>query len=508
MTNNKKPPHNTYSLDEYRRIKQHNTTYSLRVTTRPKQPTNNIRKPPNKLPHKHANKHPNKHSNVTTIKQLNPTPIIIAVVASVLVIIVFRDIVATQTTISYQQVQAGTIDTSTLMEGIIIRRENVYDSTVTGNLHYITAEGQMVKKDGNVAVVADDSTIIQGGLNQLELSHISSAVQQLNTQDRTAVNELRESLDKLLINNAIDTFSYSQNSQAAYTIDNYHSLLTAPLAGIVSYKIDGYEDLTADVINYEMYTDLMDIIDGPQLSSTSATKGKAVYKIIDDYTWEIVSFIDAQEGWQYIEGNKYTLNIGNHSVTSTLSSKVDDSECVKLVFKIDESLSNYLGERKITFSVGNNSVEGLKIPIEAIVEKNVLMIPNEYIIRKDENDSTSPYGVYRYDGFVEIDIQAKDDDFTWVQQFIGDKSNIQLGDILIKRNSVDTYTVSNIQIIQGVYIINGGYANFKEIDVISDNGEYAVLGANSQLQRLDQIISNSKGVVENQLVKDMNILND
>ena len=68
--------------------------------------------------------------------------------------------------ISYQTVQMGVMDNSNQLKGIIFRDEQVFNSTRSGDIHYILSEGEKVSKQGSVCLVAQ-STEIQSLKDQL-----------------------------------------------------------------------------------------------------------------------------------------------------------------------------------------------------------------------------------------------------------------------------------------------------------------------------------------------------
>ena len=67
-----------------------------------------------------------------------------------------------------------------------------------------------------------------------------------------------------------------------------------------------------------------------------------------------------------------------------------------------------------------------------------------------------------------------------------------------------------MQTVQGVYVVNGQFAQFKRIEVAMTNKEYAILTQDkgTKLKEFDQIISNPKNIKEDQLLKYMNVQNE
>ena len=83
-----------------------------------------------------------------------------------------------------------------------------------------------------------------------------------------------------------------------------------------------------------------------------------------------------------------------------------------------------------------------------------------------------------------------------------DDSTLRAGDILIKPDSTEKYTISQQDSLIGVYNINKGYADFKQINVLYQNDEYSIVQSNTQygLNVYDYIVLDTSTVKENDLI--------
>ena len=77
-----------------------------------------------------------------------------------------------------------------------------------------------------------------------------------------------------------------------------------------------------------------------------------------------------------------------------------------------------------------------------------------------------------------------------------------LWDVLYKENSQESFTVSKRATLIGVYNMNKGYADFKQIHILYQNEEYAIVKANTTygLNVYDYIVLNAEAVVDDQLL--------
>ena len=72
------------------------------------------------------------------------------------------------------------------------------------------------------------------------------------------------------------------------------------------------------------------------------------------------------------------------------------------------------------------------------------------------------------------------------KEYYVDSSILNAGDTLYKLDSQETFTVSKRASLIGVYNINKGYADFKQITILGENDEYAIVEPNMKygLQRI------------------------
>lgn len=458
--------------------------------------------------------------------------------------------------VSYQTVQIGVIDNSNLLKGIIFREEEVMNSTRTGDIHYILSEGEKVANKGSVCLVAnrDEIKSLKNQLYSLDhslynkqdkrsdLSYYQADVYQINEvlkkemdvfaeskywDNPKSVYELRQTLDKTIEDR---TALYVQDEskttegikgnrqEIVNSLKDNQSAQKASMSGIVSYTLDGYETkLDTESLNkmdYEQYKNLLAATKKLEVSlpTLSAEVNKPLYKIITDDKWRIATYVENEKVTSYDVGKYYNIyfeEAKQEFIRFKLESKQEEGEMTKLVFTSNDYLVDFLPQRTIDFSIGKNRAEGLKIPLKAIVEKNMLAIPNEYLVEQG-----SGKGVLRKQNqtnvFVPLNIQYSDDDFSYIMQEIDNLEGISLGSTIEHPQGTKSYTISEMQTDQGVYVVNGQFAQFKRIEVAMVNDEYAILSKSKEtkLKEFDQIISNPKNIREDQLLKHMNIQNE
>ncbi|WP_305768402.1 HlyD family efflux transporter periplasmic adaptor subunit [Candidatus Epulonipiscium viviparus] len=449
--------------------------------------------------------------------------------------------------VSYQAVSVGAIRNNNLLDGLIIREEIVYASPVTGDFVPFIEEGQKIKKDALIGAVSNEYMItnfntqlqpVDSNISyrpptaalskQLTATDFSSAIDLYNQTHDSLLKEdvylLRSTLDRMLQNknttyesahNATEADYQSQAIQTIADMGENAVQILSPTVGVVSYQIDGYENIEKR-IKYMEFNDLVYNIPTKNEAKIipDVSKGYPLLKIIPDYTFHIVTFINKATSSDYFVGAEYKLNIQDQdTVKGRLIEKITEDDMTRLIFELDDSLVELLGDRKIKFTIGKTEVAGLKIPLDSVVEKSVIRIPTSYIATSVDKYGKKIYGVNKLVGnkvvFAPATIQSRDAQTAtiFLPELAKDQS-FKLYDIIVDGNS--SITLDKVETIKGVYVINQGYANFKQIEIAIANEEYAIL-SNSDLTELkpeDQIISNPKGIEENDLVRDFNLQNN
>ena len=84
-----------------------------------------------------------------------------------------------------------------------------------------------------------------------------------------------------------------------------------------------------------------------------------------------------------------------------------------------------------------------------------------------------------------------------------DTSSLRIGDYIIMENSQNKYPVSKVGTLIGVYNMDKGYADFKEITVLYSNEEYSIVKSNTQygLAVYDHIVLDASSVQEDDFLK-------
>ncbi len=241
------------------------------------------------------------------------------------------------------------------------------------------------------------------------------------------------------------------------------------------------------------------------ISSELVDAGQPVYKLSTNEDWSIVIQTDMKKAEELIEAEFVKVKFLKNQDTSwgevSTYTNVDGEIFVKLTFT--NSMVTFCTDRFIDIELILEEEEGLKIPNSSIVQKEFFIVPKDYVTKGGNGNS---YGVllerYKEDGtatteFVETTIYNE----TETEYYIDDMV-LRAGNDIIKPESTEKFTISKQGSLTGVYNINKGYADFKQINILYDNEEYSIVKSNTQygLSVYDYIVLDASTVVDDELI--------
>lgn len=435
--------------------------------------------------------------------------IVIFIHISIAVIMYFRT-----SHITGYEVKKGSLSTNNIYRGIAIRDEKIYKASKAGYIDYFIRDGShaangdliyTIDEAGNISdkiAASDDQDI-----SDTDLEQIRSSIADFS--DHFSNDSFSQTYDfQYNIQNQVTELSSSQMLADIKKISDSNSSLihyqSSEDSGIVTYYTDGYESLKTTDISKDTFDESK--YKKKQFSNDQLiASGDSVYKMCGDEKWSIVIPTDAStakqlEDMEYVEvrflKNKYESWAGVKSVKGK-----DDGTYVQLNFT--NSMITFCDDRYLDIELLMENQSGLKIPNSSIVKKNFFLVPKEYVTQGGEKNG---YGVMRdrYDEkggkseeFVDTDLYGEKDGMYYL-----DDSTLRAGDVITKPESTDKFTISKTGNLVGVYNINKGYAEFREINILYQNDKYSIVKPNTTygLSTYDYIVLDASAVDENDLV--------
>ena len=419
----------------------------------------------------------------------------------------------TSDTVSAYEVREGSIVRDNSYTGLVIRNETVVNAEEDGYVNFYQSENSKVKKGTRIYVLTPEelnTSDVSAGSSQTVIndetqSGIVLQVQNFNENysntDFSSVYLLKDEITASLQNELSQTRTEHLDAAVA---ESGQTAVTSSAArdGIVAYTIDGLEELTKDSFteadfdrtNYESAT----VSDQMKIST-----GEPVYKLITDEDWSVIVRLEDDTARELMEKE-----------TTTLKVRIDkDSETLNAAFSVIERDGNYYGcldfdnsmiryaeDRYLNIELILEDETGLKIPKTAVVQEEFFVIPREYLTT---GGNSSASGVLKRDEngnavFQEVDIYNISDEG---EVYLSGK-DVSKGDILIKPESSETYTVNGTKKLDGVYNINKGYAVFRKVTILCENDEYCIVqeGESYGLYNYDHIVQDGSSVDPEEVV--------
>ena len=297
--------------------------------------------------------------------------------------------------------------------GYVIRNEKVVKGNNYKNgMMQIKAEGEKAAKDENIfryyssneenlkkkieeldgkiqEVMINDKNLLTAADMKLLENQIDEKVQDINQiTDVAKLVEYKKEINDLVTKKAQIAGNLSPKgsylNQLIEERKGYESQLNsgaeyvkAPMSGIVSYKVDGLEE----ILNPDSFSSLSK----EYLENLNLKTGKIVAtseesgKIIDNFSCYIATISSSAEAKEAQIGQKVTVRLSNNIEIPAIITNImkEDSEQIVIVLKIEEQINELINYRKITFSLIWWNAKGLKVPNQAIVKVDNL----DYVVR-------------------------------------------------------------------------------------------------------------------------------
>ncbi|WP_304508673.1 HlyD family efflux transporter periplasmic adaptor subunit [Anaerotignum sp.] len=447
---------------------------------------------------------------------------------------------ARRSDIDVETVGYGGVDTPQRYTGLIVRDEYVVSSDRTGQPFYQFAEGEYVSKNAVVCTVKDtssttdiedkldklDKDILKNQKSRSDLSAFSEDVARIEDKiqqvvDSNAGKTLKTDLSYLYdMKEQVQSFMTQRNeiwftesveslsqlteekSQYEQKLAQNLSSIRAKESGVLTFCYDGLEEtLSHDTLDGIKKAQVGDSKTTYISKASTVSEGDPLFKIVTSNQWYIVAFLPNSEVVNWEKGENKTLNLQLDDDVIKINTKIELLEAgeqeTKIVFSSYEQMDSFISERVLEFYLEETTIEGLKVPNDAIVEKSLLRVPKDCI-----TESMGNKGVLLVNGgnakFLPVSIVSYDDE----NEYIDQSGQLKLGDVILQGTgeSAVQYKVSDLTPKAGVYVANSSMAKFVSIDILDQNQEYAIIrsGTTYGLQAYDLIVSDAKNITEGQ----------
>lgn len=414
-------------------------------------------------------------------------------------------------------VKEGSLSSNSIYKGIALRKEEIVTSTDAGYVNYFAREGERAAV-GNLIYTVDEtgrlSDYVQANesgentLSDADLSELKTEITAfINGFDRTDFSDVYNfkynvegTVLKLANYNMLENVNALNSASSSSLITSCY----AQESGIVVYSIDGYEDLTLQDMKAE-YFDQDNYEKNHLVNNELIAKGDPVYKLSTAEDWSIVIQTDEETAQQLVDEEYIEVKFlkNQYKAWASVTSYTNDDGDSFVALTFTNSMITFCTDRFIDIELLLEDERGLKIPNSSIVEKEFFIVPKEYVT---QGGNSGNYGVlletYNDEGnatteFVETPIYQETE-----TEYYLDDTVLRAGNYIIKPDSTDKYAISKTGSLIGVFNINKGYADFKQISILYQNDEYAIVKSNTVygLNVYDYIVLDASTVNDNEFI--------
>lgn len=364
-------------------------------------------------------RHENKHSTINKRKLM----VVLLIMLIVISFIVYKIIMLIINPTATFMVEEGSIYQEETTTGYIIRDEEIVKGKNYKNgMEQIMSEGEKVAKnepifryyssgeeelekkisdldkkiDEAMQKEEESSNIPNGDISSLE-QQITEKIDVLYKEtDMKKIKEYKKDVDEYINKKSRIVGDYSpagsylkklidERSKYENELNNGVEKINAPVSGIVSYKIDGYEEILSpdkfNTINKELLEDIN--IKTGQIIATSDESGK----IISDFNFYIACILSSESSKDAEVGDSIKLRFysGREIPTKIEYISKEDNDRI-IIFKVNQDVQDLISYRKISLDIIWWSDSGKKIP-------------NESIAKEQKGENEIPYVIRTRDGY-------------------------------------------------------------------------------------------------------------
>lgn len=421
--------------------------------------------------------------------------------------------------ISPYEVKEGSLAMNYTYCGIAIRQESIITAENAGYINYYARESERVAC-GDLVYTVDETGRLNDYLQSTDMGDNALSEREL-AELRNEVVSFIHGFDAANFDSAY-SFKYNlkgtvmklanasmmqniKDINGGSDLVNMVDFCRSSATGIVTYWTDGYENLTPEMVTAEMFND-KEYTKNQLLSAELITQGDAVYKLATNENWSLVIPVENEMGAMLQEKGTVKIRFLKNQYESWATAKLvrggDANSYIQLDF--NNSMVTFATDRFVDIELILNDEIGLKIPNSSIVQKDFYLVPEAYMTRGADGANGVILERYNEEGniyseFLETSIYNYDEEN---KEYYLDSAALAIGSNIIMPDSQEKYTISRRASLTGVYNMNKGYADFRQINILYQNEEYAIVKSNTRygLNVYDHIVLDAEAVSDSQFI--------
>ena len=404
--------------------------------------------------------------------------------------------------------------------GMILREETLITTEEKGYVNYYVKDGSRVRKDG-IVYTLDTTGKLQSYLNEL--------LEEKNTDSDEEKQQVYKDLQTFSDSFSDDNFSevYEAKSEINHDLMSYTDTILADNkdqleeeygsgsyvevrageSGLVSFFSDGMEKVTDATFTKEDFDNGSRMEDLRSREDLSA--GSPVYRMVTGQNWTLVIPVNEDDYNRMknlekkdIHTVQVTFRADNFVTNASFECQKKEDSCY-VMLKFDNYVQRYINQRYLSVRLQLSETSGLQIPASSLVQKDVYKIPAEYLTRGSNSSSDNQVNVLSNNkNGEEILTQVTVTKYrTEGENVLIASDKLKAGDRISNVEKAKTYTLKETSVLQGVYVVNRGYAEFKPVTILERTEDYCIISADdSDVELYDRVILNSETIKENQVI--------
>ena len=277
-------------------------------------------------------------------------------------------------------VEYGSIVQENEYDCLIIRDEILVFPVESGQIKYKVNEGDKVRKGyplyyietgayGESAVGNAQHVEIKTSGEYLRVAYenldVGKQVQDIRSLSANGI------YDRIaLIKHAIDEKIMQAGREEIETeaVNRYNGA-NSPISGIVSFNIDGYEEILSreSVMFLDMEKVRSETINSVNLKEKEAEKDSPIMKVIDNSAWYVYVYTDLRNIGRFNEGSSVKIVFEDENVDARVVETNNEIGNCYAILRISEQARVFLGKRSTRMHIINKNINGLIVPVDALV---------------------------------------------------------------------------------------------------------------------------------------------
>ena len=346
-----------------------------------------------------------KKINLEIFKHNKNMLIISAVILAIVIFCIYKVVIFIKNPTDTFTVEQGQIYQTEKAIGYIIREETIVKgSNYKNGIEQIKTEGERVAKGESIfryyssgeenliskikdldvkidEAMSKEISLLPGDIKALE-KQIESQIMSLRTE--TSMQEITK-IKKDISNNITKkakiagklspSGSYlnkliNERSKYENQLNEGAEQVSTPISGVVSYKVDGYEEKLNTSDFSKITSKLLENLNLKTGQIVSDSKESA--KIINNFECYIACVLNSKQAMEAEVGKTAKLRLSNNEeITGTIKCINKEENKSVVIFEIDEQVQELVSYRKISFDIIWWSYSGKKIPNTAIGKEKV-----------------------------------------------------------------------------------------------------------------------------------------